>query len=173
MKQIHNEIPEIPANNAQDIKDPYFKDLYTGYMISEINKEYYHVAMEIRSFNKATGAKTSVSRVQMFDEKNWKMQTKDVETALTGVTVHILHDPRKPLILADDSDEEISPLLKVAGVGRATIEKLALAGIDSIEVLANVTEERMDEVSEKSGIKLEKLSTIVNNAEKIIFDQLD
>ena len=189
MMQIHNEVNKIPANNATDIKDRIFKELYENYEIWEHDKDYYHVALEIRSFDKSTGERNSIARVQMFDEKNWHMQTVKSKTALAGYTTYILHDPNKPentfqgesITVSNypGSDESITvsnnfgptitiSLMDLPKVGAVTVGKLELVGIKTVEQLAEVDKDTVNEIAMQSGITIDTLTEIITNAREAI-----
>jgi hypothetical protein len=91
-KQIQGDIQKVPANNAGDkIGDKYFKEEFADYEVPVYEKHLYHVVSEPRSFNPATGEKTSVASLKKFTKKAYEFQK--VNHGFDGHTVHILHNP--------------------------------------------------------------------------------
>lgn len=89
--QVTGEIEKIPANRASSIPDEHFRREYLNYQIKEHNVGNYHVAMEARLFNSATGEKISKSRVQIFEPDVFKRLLDT--NGFHGHVTFVLHDP--------------------------------------------------------------------------------
>jgi len=92
LKQIQGEVEFVDANNAGDnIKDEHFAAQYSDHKIPAHEKHIYHVAVEARMFNQATGEKISNATVKKFNKETFAFMKK--QEAFKGQTVHILHNP--------------------------------------------------------------------------------
>lgn len=89
-KQIHGEVEYVPANNAENIKDPHFKD-FEKHQIPEHEQHIYHVVTESRLFNQTSGEKISEPVVKTFTKEAFKFHDK--HNGFAGQAVHILHNP--------------------------------------------------------------------------------
>lgn len=93
-EQAHGQVKMVPANNAEEINDKYFAEKYTGYLIPWHETMHYHIAMEARLFDTASGSKLSESQVQIFPIEAYKhnMDMKPTN-GFAGYVTHILHNP--------------------------------------------------------------------------------
>lgn len=95
-KQVRGEVEMIPANNAGNFQDDYFKKVFEGYQIPEHERDCYHVALEARSFNPSTGEKLSKPRVQTYSRMTYtNMRDQKPYSGFHGFSVHVLHDPTR------------------------------------------------------------------------------
>ncbi len=91
VKQQHNKVDTVPANCANNLKDEFFKEEYSGHRIPSHETHLYHVAMDTRSFHLTLGHRLSVSRTQKFTEVNFNGMKK--RNAFAGTVIEILHNP--------------------------------------------------------------------------------
>lgn len=98
-KQVRGEVEMIPANNAGNFQDDYFKKVFEGYQIPEHERDCYHVALEARSFNPSTGEKLSKPRVQTYSRMTYtNMRDQKPYSGFHGFSVHVLHDPTRTTV---------------------------------------------------------------------------
>lgn len=62
-----------------------------NYIVSETEKGFYHVVMEVKQYDPKTGAKISVPRLQKFNAPTFKKLRDNFERQ--GYTMNILYDP--------------------------------------------------------------------------------
>jgi hypothetical protein len=105
-KQMHNEVEYVPANNAEEIKDKYFKE-FEGHQIPEHEKHIYHVVSETRFFNQQSGEKTSTPVVNTFTKEAFEFHKK--HNGFAGQTVHLLHNPELNNIKAKEEKKQADP----------------------------------------------------------------
>ncbi len=83
----------IVANKASEsnIKDEYFRQLYTDFKIPAIESNYYHVAVESRLFDPLSGKRLTAPKVSVFNPEMFA--SLESLGNFKGKTVVILHDP--------------------------------------------------------------------------------
>ena len=97
LRQLHNlPIEMIPGNNgrADQINDPYFKafieENFSGqYQLPLHERGHFHVIMEPRLYDPASGQKLSIIVVQKYHGPAFNFQLEN--GGFNGFTVHILH----------------------------------------------------------------------------------
>ncbi len=110
--QNNNQVEMVPANNADEIKDKYFKQ-FEDWQIPKHEQHVYHVATEQRLFNQATGEKLSDAVVKTFTKEAFEFQKKN--HGFVGQDVLILHNPtlannesKKKVDEDEDNDADLS-----------------------------------------------------------------
>lgn len=164
LKQMHKEVKMVQANNASDIKDPYFKEDYGDWMIEQTELHLFHVAIESRSFKSVgvTPERISVPRIQKYSPEVFAALNKG--QGFTGMVVHVLHNPEKTT--AGSNNEK--GLKVINGIGEAKEELLLANGVKTIEKLSSLTDAELTSLDEVDGLSATELAQWVADAKTLL-----
>lgn len=96
LNQVHGRVKKIRANNLHTINDKLFAGDYKDYMIAEHDRMHYHIAMEMREFDKTSGERLSKPFVNVMDVATFnQMKNAKPHDGFFGKAIAILHDPSK------------------------------------------------------------------------------
>ena len=84
------------------------------YVVPQGEENLYHVRIEIEEFDRKTGTRMSVPRIQKFGRSMWETTVRR-ELQRQGYTMLVLHDPAEPVVPATQSTETPEPPKKGRG----------------------------------------------------------
>lgn len=161
-KRSTGEEDYIPANNAKEIKNKLFVQ-YENHNIREVEKNHYHVAMELPSYDRTTGDKLSKARVNKYTPQAFEETKK--RTGFNGYEMHILHNPTKKDVKSVDQDSD-KGLTVITGIGKGKAEKLNDLNIFTVQDLAEISEEKVTSILANGTFSEIELLSWIDQAKK-------
>ncbi len=119
--QIHNEVEMVPANRAKKLKDERFAKLYSEHEIGKHEQHIFHVALEMREFDRSTGRIMSQAKVAKFTVSNFESMKK--QDAWKGYNIEIVHNPKLKKVVKEEKANPVmvaSPQKEAPKKGKST-----------------------------------------------------
>lgn len=91
VREANGDVETIAPNKLEKIQDKYFKEDFAGYQVKMHERNFYHVAIEDRTFDQQSGKRLSFAHITTFDQVTWN-SVKEADV-IKSKTLEIIHDP--------------------------------------------------------------------------------
>ena len=165
MDQMQGQVEMVPANNATDIKDPYFKEEYEGHEIPAHEQHLFHVVQESRTFKTVSTVPEKLSKALLQKYTPAVFHAMEKAQGFVGQVVHILHNPEAPTA---EGGNAAPNLTSVNGIGEAKAKLLVENQVATLEKLASLTEDEIAALDAVDGLTANELAQWVQDAKALL-----